>query len=186
MASDRQIAANRRNAQKSTGPQSKAGKTRARQNAYRHGFRAHLFFSVAASEQIAELAGAIAGDKNDSRLVQEYAITAAEATLALARLHRLKAAVFNEIRAGRLSPDIPEPTYVPTKTDLMLDRVLLEIPGTRRLVKGLRALIHPRPPTPPNYYRQLRMFERYERSLCTRRDTAVQKIAQYTRSGQII
>ena len=123
MTSKRQIVANRRNAQKSTGPQSKAGKARARQNAYRHGLRARPFFSVAASEQIAELARAIAGDKNVSRLVQEWAITAAEAMLALARLRRLKASVLDEIRTGRLSPNDTEPTYVPTETDLILDRV---------------------------------------------------------------
>jgi hypothetical protein len=37
MASERQIAANRRNARKSTGPRSGAGKKRASRNAYRHG-----------------------------------------------------------------------------------------------------------------------------------------------------
>jgi hypothetical protein len=40
MASERQIAANRRNAQKSSGPRSVAGKTRASRNAYRHGLAA--------------------------------------------------------------------------------------------------------------------------------------------------
>jgi hypothetical protein len=37
MASERQIAANRRNAQKSTGPKSVQGKKRSSKNAYRHG-----------------------------------------------------------------------------------------------------------------------------------------------------
>jgi hypothetical protein len=37
MASERQIAANRRNAKKSTGPISSSGKSRSRQNALRHG-----------------------------------------------------------------------------------------------------------------------------------------------------
>lgn len=37
MASERQIAANRRNAKKSTGPKSKAGKARSRRNAVQHG-----------------------------------------------------------------------------------------------------------------------------------------------------
>jgi hypothetical protein len=69
--------------------------------------------------------------------------------LSLARLRPLKAAVFKEIEAGRVSPNPPEPAYTPTETDLTLDRVLLEIPGTRRLVKGLRALIHPPLPAPP-------------------------------------
>jgi hypothetical protein len=37
MASERQIAANRRNAKKSSGPRSADGKARSRQNALRHG-----------------------------------------------------------------------------------------------------------------------------------------------------
>ena len=37
MTSDRQLAANRRNAKKSTGPISRSGKSRSRQNALRHG-----------------------------------------------------------------------------------------------------------------------------------------------------
>jgi hypothetical protein len=38
MASEKQIAANRRNALKSTGPRTQEGKVRARMNALRHGF----------------------------------------------------------------------------------------------------------------------------------------------------
>ena len=40
MASERQVAANRRNAARSTGPRTAAGKLRSRQNAYRHGLTA--------------------------------------------------------------------------------------------------------------------------------------------------
>jgi hypothetical protein len=40
VASERQIAANRTNSRKSTGPKSRAGKARATQNAYRHGLAA--------------------------------------------------------------------------------------------------------------------------------------------------
>jgi hypothetical protein len=40
MASERKIAANRRNAQKSTGPRSDAGKKRSSRNAYRPGLAA--------------------------------------------------------------------------------------------------------------------------------------------------
>ena len=43
MATDRQIAANRRNAQKSTGPKTEAGKAASRNNALTHGFTAQNF-----------------------------------------------------------------------------------------------------------------------------------------------
>ena len=52
MASDRQIAANRRNAEKSTGPQTEYGKQRSRQNALRHGLTARTV--IAAIESAAD------------------------------------------------------------------------------------------------------------------------------------
>ena len=46
MASDKQIAANRRNAQKSTGPKTLAGKLKCRRNALRHGLTAETVIDV--------------------------------------------------------------------------------------------------------------------------------------------
>ena len=43
MATDKQTAANRRNAQKSTGPRSASGKTQSAQNARKHGFAGSIF-----------------------------------------------------------------------------------------------------------------------------------------------
>jgi hypothetical protein len=42
LATEKQIAANRRNAAKSTGPRTAPGKARSRMNAYRHGFSSRL------------------------------------------------------------------------------------------------------------------------------------------------
>lgn len=188
MASERQIAANRRNARESTGPRSNAGKARARHNAYQHGFRARTLYSATADEQIAELTRAIAGDKNDSRLVQEWATTAAEAIHNLARLRRLKGVLIDEIRDGRHSPDCPKSLYQLTETDNMLNRVAMEIPRTLGLVKRLRALIHPRQPVPQapaNHYQQLRKLDRYEQHLSARRDEAIGKIVRHNELSQM-
>ncbi len=46
MASDKQIAANTRNAQKSTGPKTLAGKRKCRRNALRHGLTAETVIDV--------------------------------------------------------------------------------------------------------------------------------------------
>ena len=65
MATERQIAANRRNAVKSTGPRTSAGKMRARRNSYRHGL------SV----------GAAVRHKHVERLAREIAGAGADATV---------------------------------------------------------------------------------------------------------
>jgi hypothetical protein len=50
MASEKQIAANRRNAAKSTGPRTPDGKVRARMNSYRHGLSAPLVYDASVAE----------------------------------------------------------------------------------------------------------------------------------------
>ena len=52
MASERQIAANRRNARKSTGPRSGAGRKRASRNAYRHGLTLNITSTAAFAKQL--------------------------------------------------------------------------------------------------------------------------------------
>ena len=51
MATDRQIAANRRNAQSSTGPTTEGGKRRSRRNAFRHGLTAESVITVMEDEK---------------------------------------------------------------------------------------------------------------------------------------
>ena len=50
MATDRQIAANRLNAKKSTGPRTENGKRRSRRNAFRHGLTAESVITVLEDE----------------------------------------------------------------------------------------------------------------------------------------
>ena len=91
MASERQIEANRRNAAKSTGPRSAAGKQRSRGNAIRHGL-----FSVAtrgsALEEIEALARSLAGEGADD-LALAHARSAAEAGIELNRGRRARLAL---------------------------------------------------------------------------------------------
>src|SRR5215510_15856254 len=85
MASERQIAANRRNARKSTGPRSGTGKKRASRNAYRHGLTLNITSTAAVAKQLDNLVREIAGDREDA-IVLERARAIAQAELDLARV----------------------------------------------------------------------------------------------------
>jgi hypothetical protein len=97
MATERQIAANQRNAQKSTGPRSAAGRKRSSQNALRHGLSSRIS-SIDFEKQIENLARQMAGDAED-RIRLAHAHAAAEAELELQRIRQLKAAMYEHIQA---------------------------------------------------------------------------------------
>jgi hypothetical protein len=63
MASERQIAANRANAKRSTGPKTAAGKLRSSRNAFRHGLSGPLPSDPATSAKVDRIAGEFAGDQ---------------------------------------------------------------------------------------------------------------------------
>jgi len=105
MASERQIAANRRNARNSTGPRSTSGRKRASQNAFRHGLTKRIS-SAEFDREVETLARQIAGDTED-KITIELARDAAEAELELARVRRVKAALIERVTAfGRF--DVPK------------------------------------------------------------------------------
>jgi hypothetical protein len=96
VASERKIAANRRNARKSTGPRSSVGKKRTRRNSYRHGLSATVISSAERTKSIEELARQIAGHTHDA-VVQECARDAAQAALDLAQIRRVKIALIERM-----------------------------------------------------------------------------------------
>ena len=96
MASDRKIAANRRNACRSTGPRSRGGKQRAGRNSFRHGLSISSSASCAAEAE--PLARQIAGDTNNA-IILERARAVAYAELDLARVQRAKIALIERNRA---------------------------------------------------------------------------------------
>ena len=107
MATERQIAANRRNARSSTGPRSGAGKRRASDNSYRHGLSASLASSAEQAKNVEKLARQIAGDTLNA-VTLEYACEMAQAEFDLARIRRVKVALieclfaFGELEAPEL------------------------------------------------------------------------------------
>jgi hypothetical protein len=97
MVSALKIAANRRNAQKSTGPRSVAGKARTRRNAYRHGLAIPVTRDVLNADLVAKVASQLIG-KSASPAEQEYALLAAECQVDAMRAQQTKVELLN--RAG--------------------------------------------------------------------------------------
>ena len=89
MATDKQIATNRQNAKKSTGPKSEIGKLRSRRNAFRHGLTAESVITVLEDEA--------AYKKFENKIIADYTTeTAIERALVVrlaSLLWRLRRAV---------------------------------------------------------------------------------------------
>ncbi len=101
MATDRQIAANRRNAQKSTGPRSASGKKRASKNSFRHGLSKPMS-GLPFSRAIEVLARSIVGE-GASASTLGLGRQAAEAMLALDQIRRMELGLIALVSAfGRL------------------------------------------------------------------------------------
>jgi hypothetical protein len=106
MGSEQQIAANRRNARKGTGPRWGAGKKRASCNAYRHGLTLSITSTAAYAKHLDKLVREIAGDTEDT-IVLERARAIAQAELDLARVRRVKVALIERASAfGELDPAV--------------------------------------------------------------------------------
>jgi hypothetical protein len=178
MASERQIAANRRNAQKSTGPRTKTGKARASGNPYRHGLRSRRPISQSRSQGIEELARKIAG--NASPIVLEWARTAAEAELDLARLRRIRAILIEQaIRPSELPPRLPLSSVTEIRllhrwrknSNMSLaganSAASLPLAEPDRTVEGMRQLLS-----------QLQIIARYEQRAWSRRQKNLRSITQ--------
>ncbi len=105
MTSDRQRAANRANARRSTGPSSAGGKARSSANAIRHGLSASIFVDPDLNEQVTKLARHIAG--SDLALI-DLAYTIAEAQFDLRRVR--------QVRSKLLTQALADPHYVGDRT----------------------------------------------------------------------
>ena len=92
MTSETKRAANRRNAARSTGPRSAAGKKRASQNALCHGLAIPVCQDAATRAEIERIARLICGD-GASRLKYELALVMAESEIVLQRARMARVAI---------------------------------------------------------------------------------------------
>jgi hypothetical protein len=173
MASERQIAANRRNARKSTGPRSGAGKIRASRNAYRHGLTLSITSTAEYAKQLETLVHKIAGDTKDA-VKLERARAIAQAELELARVRRAKVALIE--RASAFGELVPPPLTV---TEMI--RLIDAFERGRLIVRkpiGASATMPSREPDRSDeairrVLPELCKLERYERRAAARRDRAL-------------
>ena len=99
MATEKQIAANRANAQKSTGPKTAAGRSRSSRNAVRHGLSCPLDFAM--SEKADAIARLLAG-VNHEQLTSTMEV--AHAQVELLRIRRVRAELMAAIDVACCDP----------------------------------------------------------------------------------
>jgi len=94
MATERQIEANRRNAQKSTGPRSAPGKNLSSKNSYKHGSSTQTSINAV---DVETLAGQIAGPAKGHKVL-ELARAIAEADIRLKEIGQLKIVIIESAK----------------------------------------------------------------------------------------
>lgn len=174
MASERQIAANRRNAQKSTGPKTGAGKRRASTNALRHGLASHGLSSGAEfAEEIERVAKEISGSR-ESPTLHALAQSAAEAIVEIARVRRTRVALIERVQiTGNLCKAL-EVAALQQRRALLRGRNIPTAEDGPPVMAGdvsdsseaIRLLLP-----------QLLALDRYERRAASRRDRALRTIS---------
>ena len=100
MAFETKIAANRRNAQRSTGPRTALGKLRVRRNALRHGLAAVVVGDLGVATEVDRVAAAICGGLHADGLEREQAVIVAEAQILLKRIRRARTQIMDQMLAA--------------------------------------------------------------------------------------
>jgi hypothetical protein len=158
MATERQIAANRANASKSTGPRSSGGRKRTSRNAYRHGLAARAAWSARLARAIERLARKIAG-KSTNPIILEWARAAAQAEFDVERIREVKvAAIQQTLKIETCSLSQTAITY----ESLEAEATPQSLERTARAARGALP--------------ELLKLERYQRRASARRDQALRAL----------
>ena len=99
MSTERQIAANRANAKRSSGPKSRAGKARTSQNAYRHGLAACTTIDAERVSAVNALTGEIEASMR-GQIDRAGALAIAQAELEVLRVRAVESALVAEMLDG--------------------------------------------------------------------------------------
>ena len=102
MASERQIAANRVNAQRSTGPRTALGKSKSSRNSFRHGLSGPLPVDAASSPKVGEIARALLAEQGPN---QGAAMEFAEAQIELLHIRAIRAHMLRSVDLAKATAD---------------------------------------------------------------------------------
>ena len=147
MASDRKIAANRRNSRRSSGPRTVAGKLTVSRNALRHGLAAATLRDAGIAAEVDRLATAVGGENADAAQ-REQALIIAESELTLLRVRAARTRIFQQMLLATGAPDAQE------SSEQLLGRQPAGVIGR-------------------SHFEQLRRLERYERRAFSTRQRAI-------------
>jgi hypothetical protein len=101
MATEKQIAANRANAKKSTGPKTAAGRLKSSRNAFRHGLSLPLWLDVETSAKADAIARTLTRNQTDEQQLAA-ATEVAQAQLELLRIRKVRAELMAEVDLASL------------------------------------------------------------------------------------
>ena len=104
MTTQRQFAANRRNAKRSTGPRTTAGKQKSSRNALRHGLSLLDHSDSSAGAMVSAIAGALAGEQATENQLSA-AKNIAHAQVDLARIYAIRAEQWSKINLNEILGD---------------------------------------------------------------------------------
>lgn len=149
MASARKTAANRANAQASSGPKTVQGKARVARNALRHGLSTLIATDPALSREADALAREIAGDTENPRILST-ARAVAEAQIEIARIRRAR----YQLLSAYIEQAQPEAPTAPRSSN-----------SADRVTAALQTLAV-----------SLMKIDRYERRSFSRRKFAIRKL----------
>ena len=160
MASERQILANRRNAQKSTGPTTVLGKKRSSKNAYNHGLSLPMR-NVGSQKQLQELSRLYAGDASDAKILA-LAERAADAQADLMRVRNVKTAMLERALMKAQGGNRAQPELLDSSRPLLIG----EGEEEQSFVNAVRHILP-----------ELTKINRYEKRAASRRDRAIHELA---------
>lgn len=158
MASERQILANRRNAQKSTGPKTALGKKRSSKNGYKHGLSLPTR-NVGSQKQLEELSRLYAGDTSDPEILA-LAERAADAQADLMRVRTVMTAMLERALMKAQGGNRAEPEWLGSLRALPI--------GEEEEQSFIDAVRHILP--------KLTKINRYERRAASRRDRVIHEL----------